>query len=374
MDQMQAQPAALPVTFTGSGAEYFRIWIVNLLLTIVTLGVYSAWAKVRRLKYFYQNTRVAGATFNYHGEPLAILKGRLLALGLLVAWNVAPLDKIWGMAVWILLAAVWPWIIVRSMRFKRRNSSYRNVRFRFDGLARDVYLPFALLLGISFVVAVTFYPGSGGQLTRPSNAQLAVGFLSMLALIGLLPHFHYVLQQFFVQHTLFGGTRFRFRAGAWDFYKVYLLLGGAVLGLFVVLGALFAFGVGTAQQGGWIVAVAILIIALLLFYLLILFVMPYFQVRIQNLTWNNMRLGPHRFESRAQVWPLFRITLVNLILIALTFGFFRPFAVVRVMRYRLESVSLLPGGDLDSFVNASLSEIAAFGEEAVDLFDFDLAL
>jgi hypothetical protein len=34
--------------FTGSGAEYFGIWIVNLLLTILTLGIYSAWAKVRR--------------------------------------------------------------------------------------------------------------------------------------------------------------------------------------------------------------------------------------------------------------------------------------------------------------------------------------
>ncbi len=30
--------------FTGNGGEYFRIWIVNLMLTIVTLGIYSAWA------------------------------------------------------------------------------------------------------------------------------------------------------------------------------------------------------------------------------------------------------------------------------------------------------------------------------------------
>ena len=61
-------------TFTGSGSEYFRIWIVNLILSVVTLGIYSAWAKVRRLEYFYRNTRVAGASFDYHGRPLAILK------------------------------------------------------------------------------------------------------------------------------------------------------------------------------------------------------------------------------------------------------------------------------------------------------------
>ena len=30
------------IRFTGSGSEYFGIWIVNLLLTVVTVGIYSA--------------------------------------------------------------------------------------------------------------------------------------------------------------------------------------------------------------------------------------------------------------------------------------------------------------------------------------------
>jgi Zn-dependent protease with chaperone function len=46
--------------FTGKGSEYFGIWIVNLLLTILTLGFYSPWAKVRRMHYFYRNTQLAG--------------------------------------------------------------------------------------------------------------------------------------------------------------------------------------------------------------------------------------------------------------------------------------------------------------------------
>jgi Bacterial protein of unknown function (DUF898) len=40
----------LDVRFTGSGSEYFRIWIVNLLLMLVTLSLYYPWAKVRRLR------------------------------------------------------------------------------------------------------------------------------------------------------------------------------------------------------------------------------------------------------------------------------------------------------------------------------------
>ena len=48
----------LTLAFTASGSEYFRIWIVNILLTIVTLGFYLPFAKARRLRYFYANTLI----------------------------------------------------------------------------------------------------------------------------------------------------------------------------------------------------------------------------------------------------------------------------------------------------------------------------
>ncbi len=68
-----------PIIFKGNTAEYFGIWIVNLLLSIVTLGIYSAWAKVRRKKYFYHNTLIENVGFDYHAKPISILKGRLIA-------------------------------------------------------------------------------------------------------------------------------------------------------------------------------------------------------------------------------------------------------------------------------------------------------
>ena len=79
----------VPFEFRATGSEYFRIWIVNLLLTIVTLGIYSAWAKVRRLRYFYGSTLLDGHSFEYHGKPLAILKGRLVVFAVYVVFLVA---------------------------------------------------------------------------------------------------------------------------------------------------------------------------------------------------------------------------------------------------------------------------------------------
>lgn len=122
-----------PFAFTGNAGEYFRIWIVNLFLSIITLGVYSPWAKVRKKRYFYGNTWVAEANFDYHGDPVAILKGRIVAVLALVAYNVVEhyLPRFGAVTVILLMIGA-PWLIVRSLKFNAVNSSYRNLRFHFS--------------------------------------------------------------------------------------------------------------------------------------------------------------------------------------------------------------------------------------------------
>jgi uncharacterized membrane protein YjgN (DUF898 family) len=46
----------IELEFNGKAGEYFRIWIVNVLLSIVTLGIYSAWSKVRNKQPFKDNS------------------------------------------------------------------------------------------------------------------------------------------------------------------------------------------------------------------------------------------------------------------------------------------------------------------------------
>ncbi len=53
--------------FHGNASEYFGIWIVNILLTIITLSLYAPWAKVRRLRYFYGNTEFLNAALILQG-------------------------------------------------------------------------------------------------------------------------------------------------------------------------------------------------------------------------------------------------------------------------------------------------------------------
>ena len=150
------------IVFKGKGSEYFKIWIVNLFLSILTLGIYSAWAKVRTKRYLYGSTSIEGSAFEYHASPIAILKGRLIAVALLIMYLVlGQLFPLVGIFLLILLIASIPWIVWRSLKFNARMTSHRNVHFSFNGLLKKSYLyylvfPYIFPLLISLTVSFTY--------------------------------------------------------------------------------------------------------------------------------------------------------------------------------------------------------------------------
>ena len=158
--EQPAAPAPIehPFEFRGAEREYFNIWIVNLALTILTLGIYSAWAKVRTERYFYANTRVAGTPFEYLARPLPILKGRVIAFSLFTAYILASRFSVkLQLALLVLIALLSPWLIVRGLMFRARYSSWRGLTFRFVpeywGAYKYyllMYLLFPLTLGLIF--------------------------------------------------------------------------------------------------------------------------------------------------------------------------------------------------------------------------------
>ena len=340
--------------FTGSGGEYFGIWIVNLLLTMLTLGIYSAWAKVRRLQYFYRHTEVAGASFDYHGEPIAILKGRAIALVLFLLYNFSfQLSPALGFATVVLLAVALPWLLRNSFRFRLRNSSYRGLRFRFAGTPRDAYLTFLL---------------------RP--------LITLVTLYLAAPWFHHGLKRYQHGNSLYGSTPFAFGASVGQFYREYLIIGLLMALVLAVPASMLVGALGEmarlAQESGappdpqLFVGTIFTAVALLMAGMLA--ITPLFQARLQNLVWNGTTLGPHRFESTLSAWQLFLIHLTNALLIVVTFGFFTPWAAVRVARCRVEALGIVADGSLEDFVASQAQDVGAAGEETAELFDIDIAL
>lgn len=338
-------------SFTGSGSEYFRIWIVNLLLTIVTLGIYSAWAKVRRTRYFYDSTRVAGASFEYHGEPLSILKGRLVALAFFAAYNVAfAISELVGFVMLAVLGLVMPWMLWKSIQFKLYYSSYRGIRFGFRGSMGKVYFTY-----------------------------LVLPILALFSLYLLVPFVHQRMKRFQHAESRFGITYFSFDAGVGKFYKAYLIgflifvagiaaisitFGGAIAGL-------LSAGAGGRPDASAIGAAMLFVFAL---YIWALLCFPIFLTMMQNLIWNNTRLANHTFISEMKWSRTAFIAVTNIIGIVVTLGLFIPFAQIRSMKYRIESMSLLPHDSLDNFIADAKASVSSTGEGMADLLDFDLSL
>ena len=105
-----------------------------------------------------------------------------------------------------------------------------------------------------------------------------------------------------------------------------------------------------------------------------LYVYAYFAVGTGNLLYNASRLGRHRLQSTMEVRSFMMLVLTNTLATALTLGFYHPWAKVRTMHYKVQHLTLLAAGDLDTFVAEKQQEVGAIGDASSDFFDFDLGL
>ena len=329
--------------FTGNSTEYFRIWIVNVFLTLVTLGIYSAWAKVRTKRYFYGNTSVDGSPFEYLAQPGAILRGRLVVagavlIGMLIAYAVV------GYELWLILGFLlaWPWLTVTAFRFNARNSAYRNIRFGFQGTTAQALF--------------TYFKG----------------YLLVLVTLGIgYYYFTWMRHRFRVDNSRFGTSAFSFQLVKPEgYFGAYFAAGffGSLVSTVVTVVSLPLMATMRPDSIIFAVLQSLPGIVLGLFYY------AYLKVRFTNILFNNSRLAGHGFSSTLQVLPLFAIYLTNLLAIVLSVGFLIPWAMVRTARYRANNLKLRQSGDLTAFIASQEEEISALGEEAGDFLDLDLGL
>ena len=176
----QKSTSGSDLEFSGKGGEFFGIWIVNILLSICTLGVYSAWAKVRTTNYFYGNTTLGGSAFVYTANPVSILKGRLIAFFLLGSYSLlSNYSPELSIGFIMLIALLSPVVIVRSLKFTFQNTEFRGLRFNFKGKVSEAYKIFL-----------------GGYL------------LAMVSLGILFPWWEKRRKEFFVGNIRFGTSEF----------------------------------------------------------------------------------------------------------------------------------------------------------------------
>ncbi|EDY81494.1 conserved hypothetical protein [Verrucomicrobiia bacterium DG1235] len=339
--------------FTGQTGEYFRIWIVNMLLTLVTFGFYTPWARVRSRRYFHANTHLDGHSFDYLAKPINIFWGYLIVLVVVGGYYTAGFfNPIFTIPFILMYIFFGPWVVYKAMRFKAHNTSYRNVRFEFHGTVGDAY---AIYLGMAILIPLTF---------------------------GLIvPYWIMKQKEYFYKNLSFGGRQFDFTPEAGEYYTRYILGGVMSMAMFFIY--MFVFGaimLPTLASGEPIDPENIPISFYLSIYLgyapLMLgmvFVQIYIFVSLFNYNLGRMLVQQTAFESKLKVGKFYWISLTNILAIVFSLGLLAPWAAIRKTRYFAESVDLVhPGAGLGEFVAGRENEVSAIGDAAADVFEFDI--
>ena len=372
-----------PLEFSGSGGEFFRVWIVNVLLSIVTLGFYTPFARRRTAQYFYAHTLVAYSPLEFTAQQRKMVFGFLLLVVLYGAFKLAA-DTGQDTAVSLLMlaaAVLAPWLWGSAMRFRLASTRWRGVRLRFSAGWGEVYLAswpvFAIVMAwIAVGVAARIL---GGR----SAASLVLVLAALLATVLCVIRLEFNFKGLLVRRAHVGAQAGRWKPVYRDFVRIWLATLGVFLACVLVVGVLLALFVGgsvavlAGLKGGGMAAVAAAIAMLVgLVFVLFLASAParaYREARMFQLVWNNVgvsTIARFRCDLRARGYVLLRVK--NIFLSLLTLGLYRPFARVSEYRMKAESVSLHVKGGLDQLVGQLASQQGALGDAMADAVGLDL--
>lgn len=348
MPQMQRHATE----FTGKASEYFGIWIINVVLEILTLGIYSAWAKVRTERYFYSNTRIAGSPFEYLADPIKILKGRLIAYALVITLYVSAHLQLFFVMIpmLILLSLIGPWMIYLGLRFRARYSAWRSLKFRFVDGVFEAYVNFLFKPILGFFTGNLLWPW-----------------------VRLSQH------EYMGNGHRFGGRRFSFQGDLGKYYMPFLIVLGIgfvamiiyFVGIFALIGVTAAGGEGSTPPSPdkmmWVLAPLIVFLYAVMFGVGI-----YLQTKYLNFFWNGLRLGTNRFESTLRTRDMIWLYLSNGFAILLSLGLAAPWAMIRMAKYRASRFTFISAGGIDEFTAEFETGRDSTGSEMLDALDMDM--
>ncbi len=369
----------LGVRFTGQAGEYFRIWIVNVLLSVVTLGIYSPWARVRTRQYFYGHAWLDGHNFEYTARPIALLRGFLLVGALFVVYTVTQQVERLQWIRFLLLGlfgVLYPWLVYRSLKFNAANTVYRGLNFHFHGKAGAAYVAY---LFVMFTVPFTL------GLTYP----LAI----------------WMQRRYVLEHAAYGTARARWGKEAGPVYIIFLTALGVSIGLGTLIAVIAGIAVavtgasggfeslgtvlgglgqtGTSGKGhgqggsGAGLAGALLIGGIALLYLTFILasltLQQYIRAALLKFSLHDLYIGPTlRLQATFNPVRLAWISSSNLVAQLFTLGLLTPWAAVRHTRYLLEGVQVQTIAGLGDFAADATPTESALGEAAHEFFNFDL--
>ncbi len=358
MDQStSARSPAL--TYDGQLDELYGIFLMNLLWTVLTLGIFRFWAITRIRRYLWSRTRFQGERFEYTGTGGELFIGVLLAILMLIGALVAA-----GVLGAVLYAIWQPLAAVAVLLF-------------YGGIA--VVAAGAVFSAQRYKLSRTVWAGIRGGMT---GSMLAYGLRSVLyavlaglTLFQMLPWRSIRLAEQRINASSLGNLRFSFRGRARDVYGPFLLtlLGALALLALVAAGAwtvvqgyLPAIQAAMARRGGAGPTPADLMLfqrltwvaigAFVLFSMGSAFISLWYVALFERHVIGRTTLGPLRFSSTLTGRGLLWLSLINAVVLLVTLGLGFPVVLQRTMRFLARNLWVSGALDLPALEQGTTQE------------------
>jgi len=322
----------------GQGGELFVIFLVNLALTVLTLGVYRFWGKTRIRQYVWSHTSLLGERLEYTGRGIEMFVGFLFALVLFYA-------PIIGVYAWFFSAQPTP--------------GEAPTQEQLQTLVVISFLLFAVILASVLLYYVALFAAYRYRISRTSWFSIrggmegsawiygflgfGLGLLNGLSLGWTKPWADSVVFKYRLDRTWFGSRKFTSNLDAGGLYGSYALawVGAAIAAIVaIVIFLAFAFPVlrdalrsGTASPDQLInlqlIMLALYLVPILTYQILICW---YKAALVRNIA---AKLSFEEITFRADITgsEMFKLRIPNFLLMVFTLGFAYPYVILRTARF-----------------------------------------
>ena len=281
----------IPFIFTGSGFTYCKLWLVNVLVCVLSAGIFYPWAKARSLSYLYQHTYFDGKIFQCTENSKRIYFLHSLMLVFLIALVLSFLYSFMYFLIGVFVfISLFPYYHHKCNQLHYGQFLFCGFNVQPNASLREIYV-----------------------------AMLGWPILALLTFGVLAPRAAYHINYSQLHKKYIGSCEFRFTARLDKYWTLLLPLFIAELLVFACVYWRLAISVHAS--------VMIIIGATLLVFI-------HWRVTLEKLRWNNLNSALGYFVCSWSFVSYSKLVLQNTLLCVLTFGLYWPWAKMNTVKYK----------------------------------------
>jgi uncharacterized membrane protein YjgN (DUF898 family) len=374
--------------FRANPVEFFKIWLSNLLMTVASFGLYSAWAKVNIDKYIYKSTFLNNHNFEYDADPKSILLGRTIIFGFyaifILFYNIL---EIYSLAIFvvILFILIFPWLFRQSIKFKLENSYYRDVNFSYKAKVIEFYI-FAIFVVLSLGAVVFLIDNLKSFINGYGRDFSALSYLFITVIMLIIPLYTASLiykeyKRILINNTFYGNRKFNVNITLGTTFKLILkviiisaisfLILGVIGGLFFNIVSM-AIDINNSSQNGNGYQYFLITVTAVTYITVLAFIQGIIDGYFSNFIKNNIDIDGLKFKGEVDEMKLGYISATNALMVIFSLGLLYPYAKLRYLKEKIESTSIYCR-DSNS-LNVRKNRDNSIYDEIKEFYDIDIGI